>query len=121
MKLKLITYKERDLVNLICTDAQKRAYQDKGHFPSGKHRSMFLDKLSQYCEYDYIADKREYAITEIFDYPKTLMESRIHKGIYQYLAPLILNEVLFGDKSKERKAVITSMDLAKIIGVVNDP
>ena len=120
MKLKLITYKERDLVNLICTDAQKRAYQDKGHFPSGKHRSMFLDKLSQYCEYDYIADKREYAITEIFDYPKTLMESRIHKGIYQYLAPLILNEVLFGDKSKERKAVITSMDLAKIIGVVND-
>jgi hypothetical protein len=119
-KLKCIEYNESVLVDKVCTDAQRKAYRKKNKFVNSTYRKMFLDTLSRYCDYEYDAESKKYRITEVFDYPITLAESRIHKGIYQYLTPLILNEVLFGEESTNRKAVITSVDLARSVGMINE-
>lgn len=116
VRLKKGSYNESTLVDKVCSEAQQRSYHKKEKFASGKHRSMFLDSLARYCDYEYDAENEKYVVTDVFKYPKTLYESKIHKGIYQYLAPLILNEVLFG---KGRKAVITSMDLARAAEIIN--
>lgn len=117
VKLKRGSYNEITLVDKVCSDAQRQSYHKKNRFISGKYRSMFLDTLARYCDYEYDIETKKYTITEVYAYPKTLYESKIHKGIYQYLAPLMLYQVLFG---KGRKAVVTSMDLAKEAGIVND-
>lgn len=119
VKLKRGVYQESTLVDKICSDAQRCSYHSKEKFASGKHKSMFLDTLARYCDYEYDAQNKRYTITEVFAYPKSLSDAKIHKGIYQYLAPLILNEVLFGDMCNDRKAVITSRDLAKTVEMVN--
>lgn len=117
VKLKKGSYNEITLVDKVCSDAQRRSYHKKERFASGKHHSMFLDTLARYCDYEYDIAEKKYIVTEVYEYPKTLYESKIHKGIYQYLAPLMLYQVLFGEN---RKAVVTSMDLAKYAGIVND-
>lgn len=80
---------------------------------------MFLDTLARYCDYEYDVTTKKYTVLEVYKYPKSLYDSKIHRGIYQYLAPLILYEVLFGEGYKDRKAVITSMDLAQVVSMVN--
>ena len=107
------------MVDKVCSEAQRRSYHNKEQFASGKHKSMFLDSLARYCDYEYDPQNKRYVVTEVFAYPKTLSDAKIHKGIYQYLAPLILCEILYGDMCKDRKAVITSMDLAKTVEMVN--
>lgn len=119
VRLKRGTYNENVLVDKVCSEAQQRSYHKKNKFASGKHKSMFLDTLARYCDYEYDPVTKKYKILEVYKYPKSLYDSKIHKGIYQYLAPLILNEVLFGEGYKDRKAVITSMDLAQDIKLVN--
>ena len=57
VRLKRGEYNEVTLVDKICTDAQKRSYHRKEKFASGKHRSMFLDTLSRYCDYEFDAEK----------------------------------------------------------------
>lgn len=113
------TYNESVLVDKVCSDAQRRSYHRKEKFASGKYQSMFLDTLARYCDYEYDVATRKYTVLEVYKYPKSLYDSKIHKGIYQYLAPLILYEVLFGEGYKDRKAVITSIDLAQIVSMVN--
>ena len=119
VKLKCIEYNEGVLVDKVCSDAQKRAYHKKEKFVNSTYRSMFLDSLSKYCDYEYDPETKKYRILEVYKYPKTLYEAKIHKGIYQYLAPMILAEVLFGKYSKDRMGVITSLDVATTIQLVN--
>ena len=107
------------LVDKVCSEAQRRSYHRKEKFASGKYQSMFLDTLARYCDYEYDMSTKKYTVLEVYKYPKSLYDSKIHKGIYQYLAPLILYEVLFGEGYKDRKAVITSMDLAQVVSMVN--
>lgn len=116
VRLKKGEYNEVTLVDKICTDAQKKSYHRKEKFASGKHRSMFLDTLARYCDYEFDAEKKKYVVTEVFSYPKTLSDAKIHKGIYQYLAPLILYRVLY---EKSRREVITSLDMASGISLIN--
>lgn len=119
VRLKRGTFNESTLVDKVCSDAQRKSYHRKERFASGKHQSMFLDTLARYCDYEYDPSTKKYTVLEVYKNPKTLYDSKIHKGIYQYLAPLILYEVLYGDSSKDRQAVITSADLARTVKLVN--
>lgn len=122
VKLKRGTYNESSLVDKVCSEAQRRSYHHKEKFASGKHQSMFLDTLARYCDYEYDPETKKYKVLEVYKYPKSLYDSKIHKGIYQYLAPLILYQVVYGKDSKAKKdrmAVITSLDLAHITNLVN--
>lgn len=119
MELHKRTYSEKSLVDKLCTDAQKASYEKKGKFASGKHKSMFLDKLSTYCEYEYDKETKQYTITNLYDTPQTMAQARLHKGIYQFLAPLILNEMI-NNHDENHKARLTVFDLAKKIAMVNN-
>lgn len=124
VRLKRGTYNESSLVDKVCSEAQRRSYHHKEKFASGKHQSMFLDTLARYCDYEYDSATKKYRVLEVYKYPKSLYDSKIHKGIYQYLAPLILYQVVYGNGKdskgkKDRMAVITSLDLAHITNLVN--
>ena len=118
IKLRKGKYTEKTLVNKLCTSAQIESYAKKDKFASGKHQSMFLDTLSRYCEYEYNGENKTYKITKVYKNPKTITQSRLHKGIYQYLAPLILNEMV-NHHDENHKARLTVFDLANKIAMVN--
>lgn len=120
IKLSRIVYNESSLVDKICTEAQRKTYHKKERFTGGSTQKAFWDKLSCYCDYDYDPQTKKYKIIDIFEYPKTVAEAKIHKGIYQYLTPMMLNELLFGKESKDRRLVFTALDLAKTIAMVNN-
>lgn len=111
-------YKESTLVDKICTEAQKRSYHKKEKFANNKQRSMFLDRLSCYCTYDYDQDRKMCKVKKVFTYPKTDAEVKVHSGIYQCLTPLILDMVL-RSKSEGRHAVFSAFDLAENCSMFN--
>lgn len=115
INLKPGLYLEKTLVNLICTPAQKKEYYKRGRFPNSQKQNMFWNRLSRYCEFEYIAGK--YKIKHVFDSPITDSEIRIHKGIYQYLAPLILDIVL--KNTDNNKSIVTSFALARDSDLIN--
>ena len=45
-------YTEIKLVDMVCTEAQKRSYYRKNKFANNKQREMFLERLSCYCAVD---------------------------------------------------------------------
>lgn len=110
-------YKESTLVDRICTDAQKRSYQKNNRFSSNKQRDMFLERLSRYCTFEINESTRKYIVHKMYEYPKTAAEEKIHKGIYQYLAPLILNKLL--DNGGDRSILFSSYSLAAECFMVN--
>ena len=116
--LKKQMYHEYELVKKLCTEAQIKSYEKNYKFSGGKQRSIFLDKLSAYCEYEHDRQNRTYTITELYDIPMTMAQARLHKGIYQFLAPLILNEML-NNHDENNKARMTIFDLARQVALIN--
>ena len=83
--LETVLYDESTLVDKVCTAAQKKTYHKKEKFANNKQRSMFVERLSQYCEFAYDSDAKKVNVKKIFEYPKTRAELKIHDGIYQFL------------------------------------
>ena len=79
---------------------------------------MFLERLSRYCTFDFDEGTKKYIVHKKHEYPKTAAEEKIHKGIYQYLAPLILNKLL--NNGGDRSILFSSYDLASECFMVND-
>lgn len=116
--LKAGWYTEAKLVDRICTEAQKRSYQRNNKFASSKQREMFLERLSSYCIFRIDEKTEKYIIKKVFTYPKVAAERKIHKGIYQYLVPLML-DVLLNNK-EEHSLTFSSFDLALNCYLVNE-
>lgn len=114
--LKSGRYKESSLVDMICTEAQKRAYHKKEKFPNGKSRDTFLDRLSYYCEFEPVPNTDKYNI-RVFTHPKTRAEKALHKGIYQYLTPLLLDEIINSEHGRE--SIFTVYQLIKSTHMTN--
>ncbi len=115
--LKKGSYLESTLVDKICSERQKLSYHKNNKFAGGKNRSEFLKVLSRYCEFEYDPDKKRYIITNTYDIPQSPYTDKMHKGIYEYLAPLILFHVYY--EADGQKFTGTSADLARSIKVVN--
>ena len=109
--LETVLYKESILVDKICTAAQKKSYHKKEKFANAKQRSMFIERLSQHCEFNFNPDTGKYTITKVFDYPKTQAELKIHDGIYQFLTPLLLNEIIYSNN--DRQSLFSVYELTK--------
>lgn len=118
MSIELKQYSEIELVRLVCSPKQIQSYEKRGKFAGGKQREMFLKRLSECCEFEYDSKKREYHVLNIFAVPQTKAEKQIHSGIYQFLAPLILNKVA-EYRQQNQTTVLTPFELAKEIGLVN--
>lgn len=104
-------YSESTLVDKVCTAAQQQSYHRKNKFANSKQRSMFLDRLSCYCEFECNSDTRKYKIKRVFKYPKTKAEIKVRQGIYQCLTPLILDKVL--NNCDGRWTIFSTFDLAE--------
>ena len=78
---------------------------------------MFIDRLSQYCEFEYDPGAKWISVKKIFDYPKTRAELKIHDGIYLYLTPLLLNEIIHSDN--DRQSLFSVYELTKKSHMMN--
>lgn len=115
--LEPVLYDESVLVDKVCTAAQKRSYHKKEKFANNKQRSMFVERLSQYCEFTYDPDAKEVNVKKIFDYPKTRAELKIHDGIYQYLTPLLLDAIIHSEN--DRQSLFSVYELTKKSHMMN--
>lgn len=118
MSIESKRYLEIELVRLVCSPKQIQSYEKQGKFAGGKQRAMFLKRLSECCEFEYDSEKREYCVLKVLAVPQTKAEKQLHDGIYQFLAPLILNRVIEYERQNQT-AVLTSFELAREIGLVN--
>lgn len=110
-------YREKTLVNLICTDAQKKEYAPKGKFPNAKKHDAFLNRLGRYCKFEQVQNTDKINVKEVFPCPISDAEIKIHERIYQYLTPLILNQVL--NDSESRWTLFNVFELAKACHLFN--
>lgn len=115
--LETVLYDESILVDKVCTAAQKRSYHRKEKFANAKQRSMFVEKLSQYCEFEYNPDTKKISVKRIFDYPKTRAELKIHDGIYLYLTPLLLDAIIHSEN--DRQSLFSVYELTKKSHMMN--
>lgn len=115
--LEPVLYDESVLVDKVCTAAQKRSYHKKEKFANNKQRSMFVERLSQYCEFTYDPDAKEVNVKKIFDYPKTRAELKIHDGIYLYLTPLLLDAIIHSEN--DRQSLFSVYELTKKSHMMN--
>lgn len=111
-------YSEKKLVQIICTDAQKREYFKKERFPNKQKHDAFLKRLARYCEFEYISESGKYKIKKVFDTPLSEVEIKLQRGIYKYLAPLILDRVI-NTKGRSRYSIMSPYEFAKDIFLVN--
>lgn len=116
VKLKRNWYKESTLVDKVCTNAQKRAYHKKEKFVNSKHKELFLAALSRYCTYEFDADTQKYKINQIFKSPRIDKTNKLTTGVFQYLSPIVLNEIML---NKELDKGFTALELAYKIKLVN--
>lgn len=105
--LKAGQYNEATLVDKVCTDAERRLYHKKEKFASAKHRQSFISRLDCYCKFKYDQDTKKVNVKEIFTYPKTQAEVKVH----QYLAPLILDKVI--NTEEGRWTIFNIQDIAR--------
>lgn len=118
INLKAGQYSESTLIDLVCTEAQKRSYHKKEKFANKKQYEMFLERLSRHCRFEKIEGNDKYKILEVFQYPKSAAELKIHNGIYQYLTPLILDEII--NNRNDRQTLFNTYELVKASYLVND-
>lgn len=78
-----------------------------------------METLERYCTYEIDATTGKYKIKQVYEYPKTSAEMKIHRGIYQYLTPLILDRVINADNDS-KKSFYTSLDIAKEVCMFNE-
>jgi hypothetical protein len=67
-------YGESTLVDMLCTEAQKRDYHKRERFTGTRQRTAFHNTLSKYCEFEQIhdLDQKQYKIKKVFEFPRTL-------------------------------------------------
>ncbi len=100
----------------MCTEAQRRAYHKKEKFRDNKARDTFLDRLACYCDFKSVPNTNKYDI-RVFAHPKTNAEKALHKDIYQYLTPLLLDKIV--NSEHERESTFTVYQLIKSTHLTN--
>jgi hypothetical protein len=117
-KLKKGKISEEALVEKLCTNNQYLYYRNKNKFQGGIQKKTFLQKLSRLCDYEYNEDEKTFFIKEIYKYPKPIVLPKLKDGIYQHLAPLILNDIV-NHHDKNNKTIITSIGVAHEVEMIN--
>lgn len=77
-----------------------------------------MEQLGRYCEFEYDEVARKYTVVKVLDNPRTQTRDKIHKGIYQDLIPLLLNEFII-EAEPDGTYWSTFSDLMHQIGIIN--
>jgi len=110
------------LVEKLCTDKQKKSYQEAGRLTSGTNKKSFFNTLSQYCEFEYDAETKKYKTIKLYDSPKPNKAITIlNDGIYKYTAPLLLKQILDNeDKNNMVKVLRNDYEWGRAIKMINN-
>lgn len=114
--IKIGKFKEKEIVEVLGTDGQKKSYEENGHFV-GKSKQTFLNRVSRYCDIKDLGN-RTYKISEIYKYPLPSNFNKMTKSLYQYIVPLLLVSLIDGH-DKNNKIDITLGKWAREINMVN--
>ena len=116
--MKLITgkIKIKELVKLMGTNSQLVSYQKTKKIGSNT-KKVLLEKLSRYCEYEDLGGGA-YKIITVYNSPKPASLSKLQSGIFQYMSPLILLELL-NNSDVNKKITLPLYKWARLIDMVN--
>ena len=107
---------EEQLVDIFSTTSQKNKYYELNKF-SGANKTTLLTEANRWCNINDLGN-RQYEITEVFKYPKHKSLTKAKKGLYQYITPLILTNLIEGH-DKNNKITLTIGKWARQIQMIN--
>ena len=116
IKLQRGMYSESTLVKLICTDAERKRYEEKKRFTRKADQKVFLKRLSRYCEFE-IANNNKIKIKNVFPEPRTDADITYHSRVYRYLVPLLLRTII--DSGEDRKSYFTDREFIEELHIYN--
>lgn len=107
---------EEQLVDIFATTSQKNKYYELNKF-SGANKTTLLTEANRWCTIKDLGN-RQYEIIEVFKYPKHKSLTKAKKGLYQYITPLILINLIDGH-DKNNKITLTIGKWARQIKMIN--
>lgn len=120
--IKLGKYTEKELVELFGSNAQKKSYEENGHFISN-HKATLFKKINKYCAIQKLDEKKNskhlYEISQVYNHPLPNNFDKMQKSIYKYICPLILNYLIDHEYTESRKIDITIGKWSREIHMVN--
>lgn len=116
MKKKNRIITEKQLVEEVGTEKQKERYFKNGHFVSNMKQTIMNRAGLKYVIED-IGDRR-YKIIKEYRTPLPNCMPKLHKGLYKYIAPLILTK-LINNRDEYKKVSFTFYKWARLIDMVN--
>lgn len=116
MKLKKGKVSLEKIVNILGTATQKNSFK-KNKRLVGNNKKVFFDKLERYCDFEDLGEGN-LNITNIFNFPKPVGMNKLTNGLFKYIAPLILIE-LINNSNENQKINLTILKWAMSIDMVN--
>lgn len=116
MKIKKGFMTTNEFVEMFGSDKIKKTYLEEKNL-SGSSRTYLIKKARRYCDIE-IKDGL-YIIKEVYKYPIPSSFNKLNEGLYQYLAPIILNK-LINVHDENNKIVLPLMDYARNINMINE-
>jgi hypothetical protein len=106
----------KELVNLFGT-AKMKSKCNKGGYIGGREKELLLTKARKFCDIEDLG-KGKYIINTIYGVDKDDAIIPLKKGLYNYLAPLILSKLL--DEDDQFKVTLPFLGWARKFEMVND-
>lgn len=104
------------LVDMFGTKKHKENYI-KNKKLSTSNKETILKNAQRYCDIEEVSPCK-YRIISIYDIPKPKNLNKLKKGVYNYMAPLILLKLLTGH-DENNKVTFPLMSLATYIDLIN--
>lgn len=101
---------------MFATPSQKTKYYQKNRF-IGVGKNTLLNEVNRWCKIIDLGNK-QYEITEVYKYPKHKSLSKVKKGLYQYITPLVLSNLIDGH-DQNNKITLTIGKWARQIKMTN--
>lgn len=118
MKFKKGNHSFSEIVNILGNKQQKKSYE-KNKSLGTKARIYLLEKLSRYCDYSMSDDGRAITINRTYKNPKPVHLPKLQTGLYQYMSPIILLELLHSS-DENNKINLPIFKWARLIDMVNE-
>lgn len=87
-------YSENKIINLFGSPKQKEYYSNNNKITPAQ-RKRIIDRASRFCKLSYLGDGY-YSVSKIYPYPLPAKWPLMNQSLYQYLVPLILQNLING-------------------------
>jgi hypothetical protein len=115
-KLETGNMKTKDIVDIFGTQTLKKKVEG-GYVLSGRDKNLLVEKAKKYCDIESLG-KGKFIIHKVYGIKNDSLVLPLKKGLYQYLAPIILNKLLH-EQDHNYKITLPFLGWARQFEIIN--